>query len=131
MIYFADTELSRITQKAARNVMLGGASTMTQAQFKTSLCANIVVLFTCNNMLISLKPQTDFSSISTAPPALTFDVNGKVTNAFPYNAGANGNIMVLQVMYLLPVISGPLLNYGDNTGNALLVSTVVFVNEPQ
>ena len=130
VIYFADAELARVTQKSARSVMLGGATGMTQAQFQASVCANLVAIFSCPNLLVSLVPQASCASISTTPPTLTFDVNGNVTNTFPFNSGTNGTVMVLQVMYLLPVIGGPFLSFANANGDTLLVSTVVFVNEP-
>ena len=39
--------------------------------------------------------------------------------------------MVLQVMYLLPVVSGPLFKFATSNGQVQLVSTLVFKNEPQ
>ena len=130
-IYFAQTELARVTNAASRNVMLGGATNQTAAQFQTSLCANLAVIFSCPSLMVSLTPQPSYSSIGTTPPTLTYDSNGNVTNSFPYDPGTYGDIMVLQVMYLLPVISGPLFKFSTSNGQVLLVSTLVFKNEPQ
>ena len=131
MVYFAQTELSRVTNAASRSVMLGGATGQTAAQFQTSLCANLAVIFSCSGLMVSLTPQPSYSSIGTTPPTLTYDANGKVTNSFPYNPGTYGDIMVLQVMYLLPVVSGPLFKFATSNGQVQLVSTLVFKNEPQ
>ena len=130
-IYFAQTELARITNAASRNVMLGGAINQTAAQFQSSLCANLAAIFSCSGLMVSLTPQPSYSSIGTTPPTLTFDSHGAVTNVFPYDPGTYGDIMVLQVMYLLPVVSGPLFKFSTSSGQVFLVSTIVFKNEPQ
>ena len=130
IIYFADTELSRVTQKAAREVMVGGAHGLTAAKFQAALCANISVIFSCGNLLIGLSPQASLGAIVTTAPVITYDANGNITNAFPYNPGSPGQIMVLQVVYPLPVVSGPLFNFATANGQTILISTIVFANEP-
>lgn len=131
IIFFGQTELSRITNIASRSVMLGNASSLTAAQFHTSLCANIAAIFDCSGLMVSLAPQTSCASITTTPPTLAYDAHGNVTNTFIYNPGTYGDIMVLQVMYLMPVVSGPLFSFSTSNGQVQLVSTLVFKNEPQ
>ena len=131
IVFFGQTELSRITNVAARSVMLGSAASMSSSQFQTSICANIAALFDCSGLMVSLTPQASCAAIATAPPALTYDGSGHVTNNFAYNPGTYGSIMVLQVMYMMPVVSGPLFSFSNANGKVLLVSTLVFKNEPQ
>jgi Flp pilus assembly protein TadG len=132
LIFFANSELERVTQAAGRMALIGQAQSMTAAQFQAAACGNLAALFSCSRLMISLKPQTSCSTIATTPPTLTYDAHGNVTNSFPYNAGTFGDIMVLQVMYDFPVIGGPLFNFvSQSNGSHLLTSTAVFVNEPQ
>jgi Flp pilus assembly protein TadG len=131
--YFAKTALQSATQTAARLVFTGqtGTTYNSKAKFQQALCANIPVIIQCNGLLISLAPQGSLSSVSTATPKLTYDANGNVTNTFTYNAGAGNQIMVLQVLYQLPVVAGPLFGlFTQANGTLLTVATVVFQNEP-
>jgi Flp pilus assembly protein TadG len=131
VIYFAKTELNRITQDAARQALLGASQYMTQAQFNTAICADVSAMFTCSGLLVSLTPQTNCATITAMAPTLTYDANGNVTNNFGYNGGANGQIMVLQISYQLPVIGGSLFTFATQpNGSLLLTSTAVFMNEP-
>lgn len=130
LIFFGTSELERITQKSARNVMLGGAQGMSSGQFQSAVCANVVILFDCSGLMISLSPATS-AAAPIATPQLTFDANGNVTNTFPFNPGASSSTMVLQVLYRLPVLAGPMFTFANSNGDILLTSTAVFVNEPQ
>ena len=130
LIFFASCELDRITDKAARDVMLGTALGQTASEFQAAVCANVAVLFNCNGLIVNLTPQGGCAAISTTPPVLTYDANGNLLTQLNYNPGMNGSIMVLQVMYQLPVIAGPLLSFANADGSVLVISTKVFANEP-
>jgi hypothetical protein len=50
-----------------------------------------------------------------------------------WSPGNPGDVVVLQIMYLWPVVGGPLgfsLTTPNSNGNRLLMSTAVFRNEP-
>jgi Flp pilus assembly protein TadG len=131
IIYFAKAELISATQTVGRQVFTGNAAT-TEANFQTALCANLPVIIQCSGVMINLQPQASLSNVSTAPPALTYDGAGNVTNTFTYNPGTNSQVMVLQVMYQLPVVAGYLFDFASQSnGSILLVATYVFENEPQ
>jgi len=131
LIFFANSELARVTQAAARMALIGQAQSMTAAQFQSAACANLAALFSCNRLMVSLTPQTSCSTISTSTPTLSYDANGNVTTNFNFKPGSAGDIMVLQIMYDFPVIGGPLFNFvTESNGSHLLTSTAVFVNEP-
>ena len=89
--------------------------------------AQITAGFTCGNFMIDLQPATSFANAVVTAPTITFEANGKPTNAWQYNLGAPNQIMVMRVMYLWPVFLGPLgLNLVDVSNNThLLMSTAV------
>jgi len=116
---------------SGREVFTGNAAS-TEATFQTALCANLPVIIQCSGVMINLQPQASLSAVSTAPPALTYDGSGNVTNTFNYNPGTTNQVMVLQVMYQLPVVAGYLFDFASQSnGSILLVATYVFENEPQ
>jgi len=79
-----------------------------------------------------MQVATSWSSANTATPTLTFDGSGNVTNSWQYNPGDSGDIVVLRVMYVWPVVLGPLgFNLSNlSNGNRLLMSSAAFQNEP-
>jgi Flp pilus assembly protein TadG len=133
VIWFAKTELQLATETASRLVFTGQTANAyaSLSNFKTALCPNLPAVIQCNDVMINLTPQASISAVSTAPPTLTYNPDGSVSNNFNYNPGASSQIMVLQVMYQLPVVAGPFFDFStQSNGKLLLVSTVVFQNEP-
>ena len=59
--------------------------------------------------------------ISPAPtvtaPTLTFNSQGQVTNTWSYDTGTPGQVMVVQLIYQWPIVSGPLGYVLPNLGN--------------
>ncbi len=129
IIYLANAYLETAAEDAARLVLTNQTGTMTAAQFRTALCANITTLFTCSDLMIGLTPATSTTSINTAAP--TFNSNGTLKNTMPYTQPVPGQIAVLQVLYQCPVIGLPLGWSFANLGNGtyLMMSTQVFVVE--
>jgi hypothetical protein len=83
-------------------------------------------------MMVDVQSATEFASVNTTTPPLSYDANGNVSNAWQFAPGGPGSVVVMRVMYLLPVVGGPL---GFNLatargGRRLLVSTIVFKSEP-
>jgi Flp pilus assembly protein TadG len=137
LLFFAQNELETAVEKAARQLLTGSAqkSAMTQAQFVQSVCNNLPAFFpncTTGALMVDLQTATAFSSVVTAPPTLTYDSKGNVTNPWVFNSGSAGSILVLRVMYQFPVILGPLsLNLGNlSNGNHLMMASSVFQVEP-
>jgi Flp pilus assembly protein TadG len=129
IIYLANAYLETASEDAARLVLTNQTGTMTAAQFKTALCANVTALFNCSSILVSLAPATSITSISTAAPA--FNADGTLKNTLPYSQPSPGQIAVLQVIYQWPVIGLPLGWNFANLGNGtyLMMSTQVFIVE--
>jgi Flp pilus assembly protein TadG len=140
LVFFAGRVLDEVTEEASRYILTGQAqkSNMTQSQFLTYVCTGsntatlVSALFNCNNLMVNVQNYTNFASASTSSPTLGFNANGTVSNTWNYSPGAQGSIVVVQVMYQWPIVLGPLGFNLSNlaNGNRLLVSTAVFKNEP-
>ncbi|MBR0781392.1 TadE/TadG family type IV pilus assembly protein [Bradyrhizobium iriomotense] len=134
LVFFAQQLLENIARQSARLVMTGQVQSaqMTQAAFKQKVCDQISILFTCSGLMVDLQVANSWSGANTAMPTLTFNASGAVTNAWQYNPGDAGDIVVLRVMYVWPVMLGPLgFNLSNlSTGNRLLMSSAAFQNEP-
>lgn len=132
--FFAQQCLDTAAEDTARQLMTGAAQKagMNQAAFKTLACNNLPGFMGCANMMVDVQSATEFASVNTTTPPLSYDANGNVSNAWQFAPGGPGSVVVMRVMYLLPVVGGPL---GFNLatargGRRLLVSTIVFKSEP-
>ena len=134
LVFFAQQMLESVVRQSARLVLTGQVQSaqMNQAVFKQKVCDQIVILFNCSGLMIDMQVATSWSSANTATPTLTFDGSGKVTNTWQYDPGDSGDIVVLRVMYVWPVVLGPLgFNLSNlSNGNRLLRSSAAFQNEP-
>jgi Flp pilus assembly protein TadG len=134
IVFIAQQELESAVEKSARALLVGNAqqANVTRSQFATSVCGYLPVLFTCSQVMIDLQTAASFSAANTATPTLTYDSSGNVTNAWQYQLGASGSIMVLRVIYQFPVVFGPLgFNLSNlSNGKRLIMSTSVFQVEP-
>ncbi|WP_314946038.1 TadE/TadG family type IV pilus assembly protein [Bradyrhizobium cosmicum] len=134
LVFFAQQMLESVVRQSARLVMTGQVQSaqMSQAVFKQKVCDQIVILFNCSGLMVDMRVATSWSSANTATPSLTFDASGAVTNSWQYDPGNAGDIVVLRVMYVWPVVLGPLgfnlSNLGN--GNRLIMSSAAFQNEP-
>lgn len=134
LFYLSQSALEVATEKAARSVLTGSAQSAatTQSGFLTAVCAKLPSLLKCSNLMVDAQVYSSFSSTNTSAPTITYNADGTVSNQWNYNLGGPNDIVVLRVLYLLPVIAGPL---GFNIANAsggrrLLMATAVFKNEP-
>src|SRR3546814_9738883 len=62
----------------------------------------------CNDLMIDVRTVNSFSAVDTSMPTLTYDSDGNVTNSWKYELGGADKVVVMRLMYMLPVISGPL-----------------------
>jgi len=133
LVFFAQQLLESVVTESSRIILTGQAQAqnMTQSQFASADCSNVVILFNCNNLMIDVEVAGSWSSANTGMPTLTFDSNGNVTNTWQYNLGNPGDIVVARVMYQWPVFMGPLgfnlANLGN--GNRLIMASTAFMNE--
>jgi Flp pilus assembly protein TadG len=109
LFLFAQATLQNAADEAGRLFMTGQAQNAgtTQTQFENEICPMISALFTCTKLMVNVSAYTDFSAASASPPALTFNSSGAVTNSWSYTAGTPGQVMVVQLVYQWPIVSGP------------------------
>lgn len=135
LFFFSQSALEIATEKSARLVLTGSvqAQATTQQQFLATVCSKLPsILSNCSNLMVDARVYTSFSGANTAAPTVTYNPDGTVANTWTYNVGGANDIVVLRVMYLLPVVTGPLgFNIGNTSyGKRLLMATAVFKNEP-
>lgn len=119
LFLFAQQVLQNAAVESGRLFMTGQAQNgnTTQAQFKTQLCPMVSAVFNCNSLMVNVQSYTNFSSANTATPTLTFDGSGNVTNTWSYDPGTPGEVMVVQLIYQWPIVSGPLGYVLSTLGN--------------
>lgn len=144
LIYFAQQGLETAVEAAARTVVTGKAQAsdaqatgMTQQQlaerFRQAACARIPRFLKCPNLYVEVTSASNWSGMSTDVPTLTFDSSGNVSNVFRYDLGSQGSVVMVRLMYLWPIQTGPLgLNFSNLAGGRqgrLLVATSVAKTE--
>ena len=134
IVYVCDSALEIATEKAARLVLTGTVQgqALTQQQFLSTVCSKLPSILYCANVMIDAQVYSSFSGANTSTPTITYNPNGTVSNQWNYNLGGPGDIVVLRVIYLLPVVGGPLNFTLANAagGKHLSMATAVFKNEP-
>jgi Flp pilus assembly protein TadG len=134
LAFFAGQVLESAVADSSRQILTGKAQTsnLSQSDFATAVCNKIQTLFKCSGLMIDVQTASSFAAANTSAPTLIYDAVGNVTNTFQFNPGNPGDIVVMRVMYLWPVFTGPLglgLSNQSN-GTLLLTATAVFKNEP-
>ena len=78
------------------------------------------------------RSPSAWSSANASTPTLTYDGSGNVNNAWQFNPGNAGDIVVVRVMYLWPVFFGPIaFNMANQAnGSRLIMASSAFQNEP-
>jgi Flp pilus assembly protein TadG len=131
VVFLYQQLLQTATTQAARLVMTGQAQTqkLSSAQFLQDVCTDAGSLFNCSNLSANVQTFSSFSGMSMSNPVS----NGAFSSSkMSYSLGGPGDIVLVQIFYQLPVSGGPLGFTLANTsnGNAVLVGTSVFRNEP-
>lgn len=133
LIFFAQQTLETTAEKTARELVTNQAQDagLKQSDFQQAVCKNLPSFMKCTETMVDVQSASDFSGIDTAAPVLQYDKFGKIKNSWQFNPGPPGSIVVMRVMYLFPVIGGPLDLDFSNTqgGKRLLVATQVFKSE--
>ena len=138
LVFFAQQGIETAAEAAARQVLTGQASStagtssyMTQQQFHDMACGGLPPFLSCNNLIVDVQTVAsgDWSDVNTSLPTLTYDKNGKPVTA--YSTGSAGSIVVLRLMYIWPVPTGPLgFNLSNMSNNSrMLLGTEVFKSE--
>jgi Flp pilus assembly protein TadG len=134
LVFFAQELLESVVRQSSRLVMTGQVKDqqMSQAVFKQKVCDQVVIFFTCNGLMVDLQVANSWSTADTSMPPLSFDSAGAVKNNWQFNPGDIGDIVVLRVTYVWPVILGPLgFNLSNlSNGNRQIMASAAFQNEP-
>ena len=134
LVFFAQASLELVVQQSSRLILTGEAQSqqMKKDDFRSAVCRQVVILFSCDGLMVDVQVANTWSSANTSVPTLTFDAQGKVTNVWQFNPGDAGDIVVVRVMYQWPVFLGPLgFNLSNiSSGNRLIMASAAFQNEP-
>jgi len=134
LVLFSEQILDTAVATTGRLILTGQAQTqnMTQTQFAHAVCAQLPTFFNCNLLMVDVQSPASFTGANTTMPTLTFNAGGQVTNAWQYQPGTPGSIVVMRVMYQWPIFLGPLGAGLANlpNGQRLLMATAAFKNEP-
>ena len=134
LAFFAGQVLESAVADSSRAILTGSAqnASLSQSGFASTVCGKIQALFDCSKLMIDVQTANSFGAANTSMPTLTFDSHGNVNNAWQFQPGNPGDIVVMRVMYQWPVFLGPLgLNLANEAnGNMLLMATATFKNEP-
>lgn len=135
LVYLAGQALETATEKAGRQLLTGQTQTQgqSQSQYLANVCQSLPsILPDCNNLMVDVQTYASFGLADPSTPTITFAKDGSVSNKWNFNPGGPGDIVVLRVMYLFPVVGGPLNFTLANVGNGkhLLLASAVFKNEP-
>jgi Flp pilus assembly protein TadG len=108
VIFLFAQALQTAAVQAGRLFMTGQAQNLSQSAFKTQVCQNYLpVLFNCNSLVVIVQSYSSFSSANTSAPAL-YDAQGNPVSTSAYSPGAQGQVMVVQLVYPWSVVSAPL-----------------------
>jgi Flp pilus assembly protein TadG len=135
IVFVAKAYMETGAEEAARLVLTNNATTttggvtspMTQAQFKSAVCAQLPALFNCSSLMVVLEPlPSGTTNVATLLP--TFNSAGVLQTTLPYQVGTGGSLMFLLVAYQWPVYGGVLgLNFNSlGNGTILITSSQIF-----
>jgi Flp pilus assembly protein TadG len=140
LLFFAQSQLESAVRQSSRQILTGQVQTqdasLTQTQataaFHQTVCNNAAILFTCAGVMVDVQVASQWSAANAGLPTLTYDINGNVTNAWQFNPGNAGDIVIVRVMYLWPVFFGPIaFNMANQAnGSRLIMASAAFQNEP-
>ena len=140
LVFFAQSVLENAVRASARQILTGQVQlqdaslspSAAQTAFKNTVCSNANVLFNCAGLMVDVQVANNWSSTNTGMPTLTYDTNGNVNNAWQFNPGNAGDIVVLRVIYLWPIFLGPIaFNMANQpNGSREIMASAAFQNEP-
>ena len=133
LVFVAQQAVETATEAAGRKLMTGSAqnSSTTQAQFKAIVCGRLPSFMSCANTFVDVRTSSTFALTNTSAPTFTYDGSGNVNNTWSYDNPQPGDIAVVRVIYLWPVVGGPSgFTLANQPGNKrLLMAASVFKTE--
>ncbi|MCW6512927.1 hypothetical protein M8523_34205 [Hyphomicrobiales bacterium BP6-180914] len=115
ILYFADAVLENYADDTARGLMTGSTQklALNATLFKTSVCTSLPSLFSCNRLWVDVAAYSDFNNLTTSTPTITVDSSGNVGTAWGYAPGSQGNVVVVRMAYMWPVVGMPMGTLGN------------------
>jgi Flp pilus assembly protein TadG len=132
VLFLGQQMLETAAESAGRLILTGNVtnSNTTQQQFLQDVCAALPALFSCSGIMVDVQVASAFASANTAAPTLTYDNKGNVSNAWAFDTGSPGNIIVMRLMYQWPMLNVLGFNLATLPSSArLIMATAVFKNE--
>ena len=135
LVFFAQQSLETAAEETARDLVTGKAqqSNWVLQDFQQDACSHLYSFMKCPNLMVDVQRADSLAAIDTSTPTITYKKDGSIDQSkWQFNPGQPGDIVVMRMMYVLPVISGPLgFNLSNMQGSRrLLVATSVFRSEP-
>ncbi len=131
IVFFASVAMEGAMEDAARMVRTGEAHAqgMSAAQFKIEICSRSPLFFDCEqDLVVDVRTFDEFSAVNFTDP---LDENGNLSNAFQYNIGGAGDVVLVRAFYVWDVITPIGIGLENMSGGSrLLASSAVFRNEP-
>jgi Flp pilus assembly protein TadG len=119
--------LDNAAADASRLIRTGAAQASgSSSSFYAKLCSDTSLLLTCSNIKFNVQSGASFSALSTT---LTTDSNGAMANT-AYAPGAAGSDVLVQVGYNRTLFTPFVSKFFGKNGRFLVLSSVVFQNEP-
>jgi Flp pilus assembly protein TadG len=125
---FAQQVLQNAAVEAGRLFMTGQAqnSNLTESQLVSDICPMISALFSCSSLMVNVQSYSSVSGASASEPTLTYNTQGQVTNSWTFDPGNAGELMVVQLIYQWPIVTGPfgyvISDLGNGTAEMMGVS---------
>jgi len=106
LFLFVQMTLQNAATEAGRYFLTGQAQNNNWAASTVIAKVCPQALFNCNNLHIVVNNYSSFAAANTSAPQMYS--NGQPVTSYAYNPGAPGEVMVVQLIYALPVVGGPL-----------------------
>jgi Flp pilus assembly protein TadG len=130
-IFIGNVTLEQAVARAGRTVRTGYVTNqnVSEADFKKSICAEITMLLSCDEVKIDLRKYAGFDAVPSAAPVVGGSLS---TSGFTFESGKGGDIMALRVFYEWPLFTNIVYAFLSDLGGGkhLLMSVAVFKNEP-
>jgi Flp pilus assembly protein TadG len=115
-------------QGPAQNATVNGNG---QLKSTAAICNIISPLLSCGSVVVNVQSYQDYQSANTSAPSM-YDNNCNAINSWNYTAGNPGQVVVIQLMYPLRIITGP-LGFGLSNvcnGNMMVMGVTAIRVEP-
>ncbi len=133
LVFVAAHHLESATTRVGRLIQTGQVQSqgVTPSQFRSVLCDQMGVFLKCSdtNLRVEVRKLSGFASVPRGTPV---DEEGAFEEEVVYDPGNAGEVVAVRVFYQFPIWLPALLPTLANlpNGNRLLMSSVVFQNEP-